>query len=179
MDYFEKVSDFWFERCSASTAKTLEFKTGATKVSFDYEIIWEDDDPASADWVQAEFDYFWDHECAVPLCEFVISDIKRIADRHPLTVRDWREKESADPAAVAAEEPVYRSEFGLWAHQKYFVMRAFEEHRTKGGARLVLADMVGLGKTLQLAMTAKLMALYGDRPILIIVPNGKVDGALW
>ena len=136
-----------------------------------YEIIWEDDDPASADWVQAEFDYFWDHECAVPLCEFVISDIKRIADRHPLTVRDWREKESADPAAVAAEEPVYRSEFGLWAHQKYFVMRAFEEHKTKGGARMVLADMVGLGKTLQLAMTAKLMALYGDRPILIIVPK--------
>lgn len=41
MDYFEKVSDFWFERCFASTAKTLEFKTDATKVSFDYEIIWE------------------------------------------------------------------------------------------------------------------------------------------
>lgn len=40
MDYFEKVSDFWFERCSASTVKTLEFVTEATAFSFDYKIIW-------------------------------------------------------------------------------------------------------------------------------------------
>lgn len=40
-DYFERVSDFWFERCTATTAKTLEFKTGATKFSFDYRIIWK------------------------------------------------------------------------------------------------------------------------------------------
>lgn len=136
-----------------------------------YEIVWEDDSKESADWVQDEFDYFWDHKCAVPLSEFVISDIKRIANRHPMTLKGWREDNGADVPAVAAEEPVYRKEFGLWAHQKYFVMRAFEEHKTKGGARLVLADMVGLGKTLQLAMTAKLMALYGDKPILIIVPK--------
>lgn len=136
-----------------------------------YEIVWEDDSRESADWVQNEFDYFWDHQSAVPLSDFVIADIKRIANRHPLTLKGWREDEHADVAAVAAEEPVYRNEFGLWAHQKYFVMRAFEEHKTKGGARLILADMVGLGKTLQLAMSAKLMALYGDKPILIIVPK--------
>ena len=39
------------------------------------------------------------------------------------------------------------------------------------GARYVLADMVGLGKTIQLALSAQLMALYGDKPILIIVPK--------
>ena len=136
-----------------------------------YEIVWEDDSQESADWVQNEFDYFWDHQSAVPLSDFVIADIKRIANRHPLTLKGWREDEHSGVAAVAAEEPVYRNEFGLWAHQKYFVMRAFEEHKTKGGARLILADMVGLGKTLQLAMSAKLMALYGDKPILIIVPK--------
>ena len=136
-----------------------------------YEIVWEDDSQESADWVQNEFDYFWDHQSAVPLSDFVISDIKRIANRHPMTLKGWREDQEAGVAAVAAEEPVYRNEFGLWAHQKYFVMRAFEEHKTKGGARLILADMVGLGKTLQLAMSAKLMALYGDKPILIIVPK--------
>ncbi len=54
---------------------------------------------------------------------------------------------------------------------RYFVERAFKEHKEKGGARLLLADMVGLGKTIQLAMTAKLIALYGDKPILIIVPK--------
>ncbi len=41
MDYFKKASDFWYERCFASTAKTLEFVTEGTKFSFDYKIIWE------------------------------------------------------------------------------------------------------------------------------------------
>lgn len=35
----------------------------------------------------------------------------------------------------------------------------------------MLADQVGLGKTIQLAMAAELMALYGDKPVLIIVPK--------
>ena len=41
MKYFEKTSEFWFERCSASTGKTLEFSTDAEKISFDYKIIWK------------------------------------------------------------------------------------------------------------------------------------------
>ena len=40
MDYFEEAFDFWYDRCMASTAKTLEFSTEATKISFDYKIIW-------------------------------------------------------------------------------------------------------------------------------------------
>ena len=134
-----------------------------------YEIVWQDDSPESADWVQKEFDYFWNHKVAVPLCDYVINDFERIGKRHVKDLKGWREH--PDAQAVVVEEPISRKEFGLWAHQKYFVMRAFEEHKTRGGARLLLADMVGLGKTLQLAMTAKLMALYGKDPILIIVPK--------
>lgn len=135
-----------------------------------YEIVWEDNSEESTSWVQSEFDYFWNHRSAVPLSNFVISDIERIAKRTLITLQNWR-KADADVPAVAVEEPIFRNEFGLWAHQKYFVMRAFEEHKTLGGARLLLADMVGLGKTLQLAMSAKLMALYGDKPVLIIAPK--------
>ncbi len=40
IDYFKEAFDFWYERCTASSAKTLEFTTTATKVSFDYKIIW-------------------------------------------------------------------------------------------------------------------------------------------
>lgn len=40
MDYFEKTFDFFYDRCMASSAKTLEFVTGAEKISFDYKIIW-------------------------------------------------------------------------------------------------------------------------------------------
>lgn len=144
-------------------------------LSSNYEIVWEDDDAASADWVQREFDFFWNNPAAVPLAEAVIEDVRRIAKRHPLKVDEWKKEALEQPeaavAAVAAEEPVFREEFGLWAHQKYFVLRAFREHQQKGGARLVLADMVGLGKTLQLAMTAKLVALTGEKPILVIVPK--------
>lgn len=39
-DYFEKTFDFWFERCTASTAKTIEFTTKATQISFDYKMLW-------------------------------------------------------------------------------------------------------------------------------------------
>ncbi len=41
MDYFENAFDFWYERCFATTAKTLEFTTSATKISFGYKIIWK------------------------------------------------------------------------------------------------------------------------------------------
>lgn len=136
-----------------------------------YEIVWEDDSEDAACWVQEEFDYFWNDLSAVPLSEFVISDIKRISQRTSVSLDQWRHSDDPDVGSAVVEEPIYRKEFGLWAHQKYFVMRAFHEHKTPGGARLLLADMVGLGKTLQLAMTAKLMALYGSKPILIVVPK--------
>lgn len=141
--------------------------TGMVK---NYEIVWEDNSNEAAEWVQKEFDFFWNHPSAKPLCDFVIEDILRTANRKLISIKDWREGESPI-GSIVAEEPITREEIGLWPHQKYFVSRAFAEHKKPGGARLVLADEVGLGKTLQLAMTAKLMALYGDKPILIIVPK--------
>ena len=40
MKYFEGAFDFWYDRCMATTAKTIEMVTEATKVSFDYKFIW-------------------------------------------------------------------------------------------------------------------------------------------
>ena len=40
MNYFKGAFDFWYDRCMATTAKTFEFITEATKVSFEYKIIW-------------------------------------------------------------------------------------------------------------------------------------------
>jgi superfamily II DNA or RNA helicase len=62
------------------------------------------------------------------------------------------------------------------------VQRAFDEHRKYGGARLILADQVGLGKTIQLALSAVLMALSGEGPVLIVVPRTILtqwQGELW
>ena len=41
MAYFRTGFDFWYDRCMASTAKTLEMTTTARTVSFEYRIIWE------------------------------------------------------------------------------------------------------------------------------------------
>ena len=134
-----------------------------------YELMWEDSSPEAVAWVQAEFDYFWHHPSAVPLADFVVEDVGRIARRKILGgVEDWRK--DPEPAEVAVESAVYRRELGLWEHQKAFISRVFHDHQ-KQGARYVLADQVGLGKTVQLAMSAQLMALYGDKPILVLVPK--------
>lgn len=41
MEYFKGAMDFWYERCDATTAKTIEIRTDATEISFDYKIIWK------------------------------------------------------------------------------------------------------------------------------------------
>ena len=41
MAYFRTGFDFWYDRCMASTAKTLEMTTTARTVSFEYRFIWE------------------------------------------------------------------------------------------------------------------------------------------
>jgi len=134
-----------------------------------YEIVWEDDSEEAVQWVEEEFDALWNHPDHNKLSDFIIEDIGRIAKREVISsIEEWQRE--PDPASVAVESPVYRKEVGLWEHQKYFVDHAFSEHQTPQGARLILADMVGLGKTLQLAMVAQLIALTGEKPILILTP---------
>ncbi len=141
-----------------------------------YELLWEDSDPETVAWVQEEFNTLWNDARAVDLacCPFIAQDVQRIIARkviEPADVKDIVDTTTA-AATAAVETPVYRRDQGLWPHQKYFARLALERHRL-GGARLVLADQVGLGKTIQLAMAALLMALddpYGG-PILVLAPK--------
>lgn len=138
-----------------------------------YELIWEDDSPEAVQWVQEEFDALWNHPSYQDLSDFVIEDIGRLSHRYIIpTVKDWQSQPEA--ASTVIETPVYRKELGLWEHQKYFIDLAFKAHQKPHGARFVLADMVGLGKTLQLAISAQLMALSGDLPVLILAPKTLV-----
>ncbi|MBO4988423.1 MAG: SGNH/GDSL hydrolase family protein [Lachnospiraceae bacterium] len=41
VEYFKGAFEMWYERCTASSAKTLEFTTSATTISFDYKLIWK------------------------------------------------------------------------------------------------------------------------------------------
>jgi len=141
-----------------------------------YELIWEDDAAESVAWVQAEFDALWSSPYQVPLAQAVIEDFDRLARRRLIhSMGEWRgegDESPPNPAPALIESPVYRREVGLWPHQKYFVKTVFDAHHgPQAKARFVLADQVGLGKTLQLAMAAQLIALTGSRPILVICPK--------
>lgn len=148
----------------------------ASAWKLNYELLWEDNDPETIAWVQEEFDALWNDTRAIDLacCPFIAQDVKRIISRKIIEPEEL--KTTVDPtdaaAATAVESPVYRREQGLWPHQKYFARLALERHRL-GGARLLLADQVGLGKTIQLAMAALLMALDDPDggPILVLAPK--------
>jgi len=160
----------------SATAFLGSVNESATAWKVNYELLWEDDDPATISWVQEEFEALWNDPRAVDLacCPFIQQDVQRIISRQVIEPEEW--KAAANPAVAAAsaavETPVYRREQGLWPHQKYFARLALERHRL-GGARLVLADQVGLGKTVQLAMAAMLMALDDPDggPILVLAPK--------
>ncbi|MCX7408760.1 MAG: phospholipase D-like domain-containing protein [Planctomycetales bacterium] len=146
--------------------------------TLNYELMWEDPSPEAVEWVQEEFDALWQHHAAVPLAEFIIEDIERLSHRTVITsIQEWTDEakakaEDPPPAAPIVESPVYRKQAGLWEHQKFFVKLAYDAHlHNPGGARFVLADQVGLGKTVQLAMAAELMALVGDKPVLVLAPK--------
>jgi superfamily II DNA or RNA helicase len=139
-----------------------------------YEIVWSDDSADGVDWVRQEFAALWNDKAACPLADAIVVDIERLAGRVVLPgLREWRDEPAAD-ASAAIELPIYRQENGLWSHQKWFIREAFERHKA-GGARLVLADQVGLGKTIQLALAAKLMLLWGTGNVVALVPKPLME----
>jgi superfamily II DNA or RNA helicase len=84
------------------------------------------------------------------------------------------ELEGLAPADVAAaalvEAPLYRKGEELKPWQRAFVGLFLEHRESYGKARFVLADEVGVGKTLSLATAAMVGCLLGDGPALILAP---------
>ncbi|MBN1335622.1 MAG: DEAD/DEAH box helicase family protein [Deltaproteobacteria bacterium] len=132
-----------------------------------YELMWEDDSPEAVAWVQAEFDYLWN--LAVPLPDAVIDEIGRRAHRREHAAAEDCPPDKLAPAAVV-ESPMYGRGEILMPWQRSFVT-LFAQHRARfGAARLLLADEVGLGKTLSLATAAMLSVLLGDGAVLVLCP---------
>lgn len=140
-----------------------------TKSAFahNYEILWEDPSPEGVTWVEEEFDALWPD--AYPLPDAIIEEIERIAKRHEIRFPDISSKDL--PAAALAESPIYRGGEQLQPWQRSFVTLFMEYRETYGKARLLLADEVGVGKTLSLAASAMTSALLEDEPVLILCPS--------
>ena len=132
-----------------------------------YEILWEDKSPEGVRWVEEEFDALWAEGRELP--DAIIEEIKRVADRIEVRFEDVGVKEL--PGAALAETPIYRGGDQLQPWQRAFVSMFLEHREMYGRARLLLADEVGLGKTLSLATAAMVGALIEDGPVLVICPS--------
>jgi hypothetical protein len=133
-----------------------------------YEMIWEDPTPEAATWVRDEFDWLW--KKGVPLSQAVIDEIGRTAEKVEVQVEEMRVDPVGLAKSVTVESPLVRRGEGLAPWQKAFV-KIFVEHDQKyGAARLLLADEVGVGKTLSMAATGALSVLMGHGPFLILCP---------
>ena len=132
-----------------------------------YEILWEDTSPEGVQWVEEEFEALWQE--AFPLPDAIVEEIQRIANR--VEVRFADVSPNTLPAAALVESPIYRGGEQLQPWQRAFVTMFLKHRDTYGKARLLLADEVGLGKTLSLATSAMVAALLDDGPVLILCPS--------
>jgi len=149
-----------------------------------YEILWEDKSPEGVEWIEAEFEALW--KKAVPLPRVIIQEIGRRANRVEIDLGKQKDEDSLAPAALV-ESPMYREGLSLQPWQRAFVTECVKHRRWFGTVRLLLADEVGLGKTLSLGTAALTLALldtdkaeqagntYKRRPIAIFAPASLTE----
>ena len=140
-----------------------------TKSAFanNYEILWEDTSAEGVKWVEEEFEALW--RDAYPLPDAIVEEIKRVANRVEIRFEETTPTEL--PAAALAEAPIYRGGEQLQPWQRTFVTSFLQHREAYGKARILLADEVGVGKTLSLAASAMMSALLDDGPVLILCPS--------
>ncbi len=131
-----------------------------------YEIVWEDTSEDGVAWVDAEFNYLWDRGIALP--DVIIEEVGRLSRKREVNIEDLEPADVA-PAALV-EAPLYRRGEGLKPWQRSFVGLFLKHREIYGVSRFILADEVGIGKTLSLATSAMVAALLGDGPALILCP---------
>ncbi len=104
-----------------------------------------------------------------PLARNNFGEINRVANRREITVDVLKPKDV--PAAAMAEAPIYRGGEQLQPWQRSFVAMFLEHREIYGKVRLLLADEVGVGKTLSMATSALVSALLQDGSVLILAPS--------
>ena len=138
-----------------------------------YELLAASNDQALCRFVQEEFDALW--VMAQPIPQRIVDDFGRLANRKEISISQWIADPDINPGPALLD--CNTSDITPMSFQKWFIDMAFRDHRTfPWGARYVLADPVGLGKTIQLGMAMKLMALWAekDTPLLAVVPKTLV-----
>ncbi len=138
-----------------------------------YELVWEDTSAEGVNWVQAEFDELW--AMGKPLPAAIVREVGRLAHRREVEIVAFHDDPAAVAPAALAETPIYREGESLQPWQRAFVAQFLRHRDTYGKARVLLADEVGVGKTLSLAAAALISVLLGDGPVLILVPSTLLE----
>lgn len=162
-----------------------------------YELMTASESPTFVKFVKDEFDALWGMAERQDLPKRIIEDFGRLADEKwvdlaslamdteaPTHSKDPTKADldgkSVDLLPVLLDMPEAAEEVVPEDYQKWFINLAFQQHFEKldsGGARFVLADPVGLGKTIQMGLLAKaiLLATKNPKPVLIVVPKTLVS----
>jgi superfamily II DNA or RNA helicase len=134
--------------------------------SQNYELVWEDSSTDGVGWVEEEFEHLWNLGKLLP--DAIIDEIGRSARRVEVQLEELEPSDVA-PAALV-ESDLYRGGEQLMPWQRAFVGLFLHHREVYGQVRLLLADEVGVGKTLSLAGSALVSALLGDGRVLILCP---------
>ncbi|MEO1019111.1 MAG: phospholipase D-like domain-containing anti-phage protein [Pseudomonadota bacterium] len=138
-----------------------------------YEILWEDSSPEGVAWIEEEFNFLW--RAAKPLPRAVIREVHRRGYRREIEFEEFEDTEDLAPAALI-ESPLYREGLALQPWQEGFLAECLRHYDNYGVVRLLLADEVGLGKTLSLGTSALALCLLqdqqraGQKPVVIFAP---------
>ena len=138
-----------------------------------YEILWEDSSPEGVAWIEEEFDFLWG--AAKELPRAVIREVHRRGYRREILFDELDDPEDLAPAALI-ESPLYREGFSLQPWQQGFLTECLRHYSNHGIVRILLADEVGLGKTLSLGTAALALCLLqdkdcrGQKPVVIFAP---------
>lgn len=138
-----------------------------------YEILWEDESAEGVAWIEEEFEYLWNAARSLP--DAVIREVKRRGYRREIVFEEINEDDDIAPAALI-ESPLYRQGFALRPWQQGFVSECVRHYHNHGIVRLLLADEVGLGKTLSMGTAALTLCLLSDKekkkrkPVIIFAP---------
>lgn len=138
-----------------------------------YEILWEDDSAEGIAWIEDEFFYLWNAACQLP--DAVVREVKRRGYRREIDFDEIGDDHDLAPAALI-ESPLYRQGFSLQPWQQGFVSECVRHYHNYGIVRLLIADEVGLGKTLSMGTAALSLCLLSDKknkkrkPVVIFCP---------
>ena len=138
-----------------------------------YEILWEDSSLEGIAWIEEEFDFLWRNASELP--DAVIREVRRRSRRQEIQFEAIGDPEDIAPAALV-ESPFYRDGLSLQPWQQGFLAECLRHYSNHGIVRLLLADEVGLGKTLSLGTAALTLCLLQDRdnqrqkPVIILAP---------